>query len=92
MIFTLLSSVIHLTNLTFLPDEETDGVQIDDEFTLRVGKHCFQNLPVVLTAAVVKVIYNRHCTLTMNESISFNRKSVMAECILLSTYYPGELS
>lgn len=37
-VFTLLSAILHLTNITFVEDPETDGVQIDDEYPLRVGK------------------------------------------------------
>nr|AHX26699.1 chitin synthase [Leptochiton asellus] len=58
MIFTLLSSVIHLTNLTFLPDEETEGVQIDDEFTLRVVANLlYVDINELTTALISNIAY-----------------------------------
>ena len=38
MVFTILSAVLHLTNIRFSHDEETDGVFIEDEYPLEVGK------------------------------------------------------
>lgn len=37
LVFTLLAAILHLTNIKFLQDEETDGVYIDDEYPLEVG-------------------------------------------------------
>lgn len=36
LIFTLLAAVLHLTNIRFCQDEETDGVYIEDEYPLEV--------------------------------------------------------
>ncbi len=36
--FTLLAAILHLTNIRFAQDEETDGVYIEDEYPLEVGK------------------------------------------------------
>lgn len=38
MVFTILSAILHLTNIQFSHDEETDGVYIEDEYPLEVGK------------------------------------------------------
>lgn len=38
MVFTLLAAILHLTNIKFSQDEETDGVYIEDEYPLEVGK------------------------------------------------------
>lgn len=37
MVFTILSAILHLTNIRFSHDDETDGVFIDDEYPLEVG-------------------------------------------------------
>lgn len=37
LVFTLLASILHLTNIKFSQDEETDGVFIEDEYPLEVG-------------------------------------------------------
>lgn len=34
--FTILAAILHLTNISFCQDEETDGVYIDDEYPLEV--------------------------------------------------------
>ncbi len=36
--FTLLASILHLTNIRFVYDEETDAVHIEDEYPLEIGK------------------------------------------------------
>ena len=36
--FILLSAILHLTNIKFLDDDETDGVYINDEYPLKLGK------------------------------------------------------
>jgi hypothetical protein len=33
-----LAAILHLTNIRFSQDDETDGVYIDDEYPLEVGK------------------------------------------------------
>ena len=38
MVFTILSAILHMTNIRFSHDEETDGVFIEDEYPLEVGK------------------------------------------------------
>ncbi len=38
MVFTILSAILHLTNIRFSHDDETDGVYIEDEYPLEVGK------------------------------------------------------
>ena len=38
MILTILSAILHLTNIRFAHDENTDGVFIEDERSLEVGK------------------------------------------------------
>ena len=38
LVFTLLAAILHLTNIKFFHDEETDGVYIEDEYPLEVGK------------------------------------------------------
>lgn len=38
MVFTILSAILHLTNIRFSHDDETDGVYIEDEVPLEVGK------------------------------------------------------
>ncbi len=38
MVFTILSAILHLTNIRFSHDDETDGVYIDDEYPLEVGR------------------------------------------------------
>ena len=35
--FTLLAAILHMTNIKFSQDDETDGVYIDDEYPLEVG-------------------------------------------------------
>lgn len=37
MVFTILSAILHLTNIRFSHDDETDGVYIEDEYPLEVG-------------------------------------------------------
>ena len=37
--FTLLSAILHLTNIRFAHDDETDGVFIEDEFPLEIGNY-----------------------------------------------------
>ena len=39
-VWALLASVVHITNLQFLPDDYTDGVCLDKDFeySLHVGK------------------------------------------------------
>ena len=37
LVFSLLSAILHLTNMKFSHDEETDGVYIEDEYPLEVG-------------------------------------------------------
>ena len=39
MMFTILSAILHLTNIRFSHDDETDGVFIEDEYPLEVGKY-----------------------------------------------------
>jgi len=39
MVFTILSAILHLTNIRFSHDDETDGVYIEDEYPLEVGKN-----------------------------------------------------
>ncbi|CAF0736150.1 unnamed protein product [Rotaria sordida] len=36
MVFTILSAILHLTNIQFSHDDETDGVYIEDEYPLEV--------------------------------------------------------
>ncbi|CAF3520186.1 unnamed protein product [Adineta steineri] len=36
MVFTILSAILHLTNIRFSHDDETDGVYIEDEYPLEV--------------------------------------------------------
>ena len=36
MVFTILSAILHLTNIRFSHDDETDGVYIEDEYALEV--------------------------------------------------------
>jgi len=38
MVFTILSAILHLTNIRFQHDDETDGVYIENEHPLEVGK------------------------------------------------------
>jgi len=38
MVFTILSAILHLTNIRFSHDDETDGVYIEEEYPLEVGK------------------------------------------------------
>lgn len=38
MVFTILSAILHLTNIRFSHDDETDGVYIEDEYPLEVGR------------------------------------------------------
>ena len=38
MIFTILSAILHLTNIRFRHDDETDGVYVENEYPLEVGK------------------------------------------------------
>lgn len=37
MVFTILSAILHLTNIRFRHDEETDGVYVENEHPLEVG-------------------------------------------------------
>lgn len=37
-VFAYLSAILHLTNIQFEMDQETDGVFITDEYPLLVGK------------------------------------------------------
>ena len=41
LVFTLLASILHLTNVTFLYDDESDGAYISDEYPVAVGKLLF---------------------------------------------------
>ncbi|CAF4361367.1 unnamed protein product, partial [Adineta steineri] len=36
IVFTILSAILHLTNIQFTRDDETDGVYIEDEYPLEV--------------------------------------------------------
>ena len=38
MTHTLLSAILHITNIEFAPDETTDGVFIVDEYPMQVGE------------------------------------------------------
>ncbi|CAF3443563.1 unnamed protein product [Rotaria sp. Silwood1] len=38
MVFTILSAILHLSNIQFSHDDETDGVYIEDEYPLEVGR------------------------------------------------------
>jgi myosin heavy subunit len=38
MVFTILSTILHLTNIRFSHDDDTDGVYIQDEYPLEVGR------------------------------------------------------
>ena len=38
LVFILLSAILHLTNIKFCDDDETDGVYINDEYPLKLGR------------------------------------------------------
>jgi myosin heavy subunit len=38
MIFTILAAILHLTNIHFRHDDDTDGVYVENEYPLEVGK------------------------------------------------------
>jgi hypothetical protein len=37
LVFTCLAAILHLTNIKFAQDDETDGVYIEDEWPLEIG-------------------------------------------------------
>lgn len=43
LVITILASILHLTNIKFVYDDESDGVYIEDEYPLNIGKLILNN-------------------------------------------------
>ena len=49
MVFTILSAILHLTNIQFSHDDETDGVYIKNEHPLEVGRLSYNSIFYTVT-------------------------------------------
>ena len=69
MVFTILSAILHLTNIRFSHDEETDGVYIEDEYPLEVVCTLLGLDQELLTMALISTF-----STTKGESQSLRRR------------------